>query len=472
MMNRERLAASLAFASTLLPVSAGAAAPAAAPPRAPNIVLIVADDLGWGDVPWHGGPLALPHLDRLRREGVELTRHYVTPLCTPTRVALMTGRYPTRFGVTIPRNQQVLPESTVTLAEALRARDYETALIGKWHLGSSPEWGPRRHGFDRSFGSLAGGIGPYDHRYKRGPFMETWHVDGERVTMEGHVTDLIAAEAERWVGERDPARPFFLYLPFTAPHIPVKEPAEWRERVPAGIQPESRRHYAASLLHMDAAIGRVMAALERRGVADQTVVVFTSDNGADPDVPNADPDYPEDGYTAGPGGGSNAPLRGGKRELLEGGIRVPALVWAPGRLPPGRFEAPVHAIDWMPTLTGLADFRPAVDPKWDGVDVWPRLSGRASAKARSLYFAGPWALTTAVLEDPWKLHVYEDGTREEVELYHLGRDPAERHNVAEREPERVSALRARLQAFQAADSDAVVPGSDDGAPAPSFIRRR
>ncbi|MGH7959169.1 MAG: sulfatase-like hydrolase/transferase, partial [Opitutaceae bacterium] len=329
---------------SLLSCAAVSGAPAV---TRPNIVIIVADDLGWGDVGWHGSSIKTPQLDRLVRAGVELDQHYVSPMCSPTRAAILSGRYASRFGVTGAQNELVYPPDTVTLARALRQAGYATAITGKWHLGSKKEWGPNKFGFDHSYGAFAGGTGPYDHRYKKGEYTSNWHRNGEFISEEGHVTDLIAREAIRWIESRD-AEPFFLYLPFTAPHIPIDEPVRWLDLYPT-VEPLSRRHYAASVTHMDDAVGQVVAALDRSGKLANTVIVFTSDNGATPDVRNDDTQYPGS-YPVGPAGGSNLPLRGKKTELWEGGIRVPAFVYWPQKLKPSKFTAPVHAADWMPTL--------------------------------------------------------------------------------------------------------------------------
>src|SRR6266567_8291918 len=164
-------------------------------PQPPNIVLFLADDLGWADVPWHGSPYKMPNLAALAQQSVRLESHYVHPMCSPTRAALMTGRYASRFGVTAAQNARALPWNTVTLATALKSAGYETAITGKWHLGSLPDQGPQKFGFDHGYGSLAGGCGPLNHRYKEGEFTQTWHRNGQLVEEEGHVTDLIAREA-------------------------------------------------------------------------------------------------------------------------------------------------------------------------------------------------------------------------------------------------------------------------------------
>ncbi|HRH95034.1 MAG TPA: sulfatase-like hydrolase/transferase, partial [Prosthecobacter sp.] len=228
-----------------------------AAPLRPNLVFIMADDLGWADVAFHGGNAPTPHLDKLVSEGLELTHHYVAPVCSPTRTGLMTGRCWSRFGVTSPQNNRALPWDTVTLPRALKSAGYETCLTGKWHLGSKPEWGPNHYGFDHSYGSLAGGVGPWNHFYKKGEFSVTWHRDEKLMTESGHVTDLITREACEWIAGRKDT-PFFLYVPFTAVHLPLKEPEEWLAKVPAGITGDVPRHYAACIMHLDDAVGKII----------------------------------------------------------------------------------------------------------------------------------------------------------------------------------------------------------------------
>ena len=168
----------------------------------PNIVFMIADDLGWADVAFHGGNAPTPHLDRLASEGLELMQHYVAPVCSPTRAGFLTGRCWSRFGITTPTNSLGLPPETVTLPRALKSQGYDTFLGGKWHLGSLPKWGPNHFGFDHSYGSLAGGISPWNHRYKKGQFTVTWHRNHELIDETGHVTDLLTDEAVRWIDER------------------------------------------------------------------------------------------------------------------------------------------------------------------------------------------------------------------------------------------------------------------------------
>jgi arylsulfatase A-like enzyme len=192
----------------------------------PNFVIILADDLGYGDVGFQGGQAKTPHLDKLAGEGIRLTAHYVHPMCSPTRAALLTGRYASRFGVTGAQNEQAFPFGTPTIASVLSGSGYDTALIGKWHLGSGLDTPPNRFGFGYSYGLLAGGATPDTHEYKMGPHQRTWHRNGTLLDEEGHITDLITKDAVKWIDERTD-KPFFLYVPYTAVHVPINEPEQW-----------------------------------------------------------------------------------------------------------------------------------------------------------------------------------------------------------------------------------------------------
>jgi arylsulfatase A-like enzyme len=419
----------------------------------PNVVFMIADDLGWADVAFHGGNTPTPHLDRLAREGVELTQHYVAPVCSPTRSALLSGRYWSRFGVTNPQNERAYPWDTVTLPRVLKEVGYDTAITGKWHLGSLPEQGPRKFGFDHSYGSLAGGVGPWNHRYKSGPFTQTWHRDDVLIQEEGHVTDLIAKEAVEWITSRG-EKPFFLYVPFTAVHLPIKEPEEYLARVPAAITGDVPRQYAACVMHLDDAVGRIVAALDATGKRNNTLVVFTSDNGGSW-AENNDTKYPDDVYPSGKLPGNNVPWRGQKGQLYEGGIHVAAVANWPGRLSPGKLESPVHIVDWMPTICALAGATTGDGLKWDGTNLWPLLTGHTAAQPRTLYWAGTGFRTQAVRQGDWKLIVTPGATGEKAELFNLASDPGEASDLAAAQPDRVAALRRVLAEISQADRDAV-----------------
>jgi len=412
----------------------------------PNILVIVSDDQGWGDIGYNDPEIRSPNLDKLAENGVRLDCHYVQPQCTPTRVALMTGRYPSRFGphCTKASNDQAYPLGTLTMASMLKDLGYETALIGKWHMGSKPVWGPNRYGFDSSYGSLAGAVGMYDHRYRLDtPYTQTWHRNLEFIEEEGHSTDLIAREAVQWL-ERKRDKPFFLYLPFNAVHTPLVEEEKWLKQN-EHIEHEDRRLYAAAVTHMDWAVGEVVEALERIGQRENTLIVFTSDNGA------IVTGYPGDNYPppdpALDDFSSNGPFRGKKGQVYEGGMRVPAFVHWPGHLDHRTVDAPIHAVDWVPTLANRLGYTPKEDPKWDGENVWPLLSGEAdSASDRVLYWV--WGGESdrervALRQGGWK--ILREGREGVWELYNLAVDPSEKNDLASSDPERMKVLKSLFE---------------------------
>jgi arylsulfatase A-like enzyme len=429
---------------------AGATLRAAEPPR-PNILLIVADDLGWGDVGWHGGFSQTPNLDQLVRSGVELDQHYVQPVCTPTRTALMSGRYPGRFGPHTLRasNLRAMPLGTTTLASALKSLGYSTYQTGKWHLGARPEWGPSAFGFDHGYGTLPGAADPWTHKYRAGsPYVDSWHRDGKPLREEGNATDLIAAEAVRRIEEK--RSPWFLYVPFHAVHTPVDAPEEFKELY-AGVRfhddpqkQDSRLRLAAMVSQLDAKVGQFVEALKRTGQRDNTLILFTSDNGGITS--------PRNEYVGNVGdsplNSDNDPLRGQKGQVYEGGIRVCALANWPGTLAPRKFTTPMHVVDWFPTLAGMLGYRPEADLHWDGIDQWPALTNaEASRSPRTIYIALP--KICALRHGDWKL-IAPRGAGD-VQLYNIAQDPSEKNNVAGVEPGKVAELRELLAAHQAKD---------------------
>lgn len=421
--------------------------PAAARPSAarPNIVFILADDMGWADVGYHGSTIRTPHIDRLAQEGVRFDRHYVMPTCTPTRVGFLSGRYPSRFGVTAPAYGRIFDDDTVTLAQALRDSGYRTSIAGKWHMGSPPDHTPLKYGFDTSYGYFHGQIDPYTHHYKTG--VPSWHRNDQYLDEKGHATDLITDEAVRVI-ESQHDRPFFLYLNYSVPHYPLDEPAEWTSLYEDTIAEPSRRLLAASITHMDHGIGRIVEALHEAGLRENTLIVFVSDNGGQQSW-HSNTEY-KGRYADKPHTvlGDNRPLRGWKGQVYEGGIRVPALACWPGDLKPGRSEALVHIVDWMPTLCGLVGYRPSRDLRWDGRDVWPAICGEAEPSGqRLLYWKTPNA--SAVRSGDWKLVLANDGRN--AQLYDLASDPYEKNDLASRDPARVAELRLAWTKFAAAD---------------------
>lgn len=418
-------------------------------PARPNILFIVADDLGWGDVGWHDGFAKTPNLDRLVREGVELDQHYVQPVCTPTRTALLSGRYPGRFGphALAPSNLRAMPPGTVTLAAALRSLGYRTYQAGKWHLGSRPEWGPTQYGFDHGYGTLTGAADPWTHKYRRGPYESTWHRDGVRLDEEGNATELIAAEAIRRIEEG--RSPWFVYVAFHAVHTPVDAPEAFK-RLYDGVKfhadpvlHESRLRMAAMIAQLDAKVGQFVEALEKTGQRDNTLIVFTSDNGGIESLKNA---YVGDVGDS-PLNSENDPLRGQKNTLYEGGTRVCAFVNWPGRLEPRKHAAPMHAVDWFPTLANLVGYKPKANLAWDGVDQWPALAGKASpSKPRTIYIA--MRNGCALRHGDWKLIVRANS---KPELFNIAADPYETQDVAANHPQTVAELQTLLARQQSLD---------------------
>ena len=419
----------------------------------PNIVFIIADDLGWADVAFHGGNAPTPNLDKLAKNGLELAQHYVAPVCSPTRTGLMTGRCWSRFGVTTPQNELALPPETVTLPRALKTVGYSTCLIGKWHLGSLPKWGPNHFGFDHSYGSLAGGISPWNHRYKQGPFSRTWHRNENLIEETGHVTDLLTEEAVEWI-ESHASAPFFLYVPYTAVHLPIKEPEEWLNRVPKSITGDVPRHYAACVMHFDDAVGQIVVALEKAGVRENTLLVFTSDNGGST-AENNDLKYPDDNCPNGKLTGNNHPLKGRKGDVYEGGTRVPTIVSWPSRVKAGTVSNPIQITDWMPTFCSLAGYKPEQDLNWDGTDLTGVLLKHAPLPDRPIYTVGPQGRAAALRYGEWKLIVQGTGEGKKFELYNVSEDPGESKNLVEADPKRVEEMLTRLQQAARRDRDSV-----------------
>ncbi|MFT3972306.1 MAG: arylsulfatase [Amaricoccus sp.] len=351
----------------------------------PHILYILADDLGFADVGFRGSDIATPHLDALAATGARLDQFHTQPMCTPTRTAFLTGRYPLRCGLqtgVIPSGADYgLATDEFLLPEALKAAGYRTARVGKWHLGHGDrKFWPRRRGFDSFYGPLVGEIDPFTHQAHGAT---DWYRDDTLLVEDGYDTDLFGAEAVRLIGGHDPATPLFLYLAFTAPHTPYQAPQPWIERY-AHIEDPSRRAYAAMISAMDDQIGKVVAALEARGMREDTLILFHSDNGG-----TRDKMFVGEGAVGGELPASNAPLRAGKGTLYEGGTRVVALANWPGHLAPGSAEGVLHVVDMMPTLAGLAGAALDRAKPLDGRDVWPALSTGAAGRDEMVYNVEP-----------------------------------------------------------------------------------
>ena len=428
-------------------------------PSRPNILLIVADDLGWSDTGWHGGFAKTPHMDQLVREGIELDQHYVQPVCTPTRTALMSGRYPGRFGphALAPSNLRAMPIGTVTLAAALKSLGYYTCQSGKWHLGARAEWGPTHFGFDHGYGTMTGAADPWTHKYRHGPYEDTWHRDGKRLDETGNATELIAAEAVRRIQEKK--SPWFMYVPFHAVHTPVDAPEEYRNLY-QGVHfhddpqlQDSRLRMAAMVSQLDAKIGQLVETLERTDQRTNTLIIFTSDNGGIESLKNAYVGTVGDSLL----NSENDPLRGQKATLYEGGIRVCAFMNWRGTLEPRKHTIPMHVADWFPTIAAIVGYLPPHDLSWDGINQWPTLASTAAQPPdRHIYVASRHG--QMLRYGDWKLIAPLKGDRE---LYNLAVDPFEKQDCASSHPEILEQLAARLSAEFAKDNPVLPPDLAD-----------
>lgn len=431
------------FGEIALAALLAAAAGAPAAPR-PNIVHIVADDLGWKDVGFNGcQDIKTPNLDALAAGGAKLTQFYVQPMCTPTRACLMTGRYPFRYGLqtaVIPSvSAYGLDTGEWLMPQCLKEEGYRTAIIGKWHLGHADrKYWPRQRGFDYQYGAMIGELDYFTHE-EHGVL--DWFRDNQPVREEGYTTTLIGRDAARQIEGHDTSVPLYLYLAFNAPHTPYQAPKEYVDRYP-GIQDATRRTYAGMVACLDDEVGRVVAAIEKRGMRDNTLILFHSDNGGTRNAMFAGvmADMSKVKIPC-----DNGPYRDGKGTLYEGATRVCALANWPGHIRPGAVDGIIHAVDIYPTLAALAGASTAKCRPLDGVDVWETISrGDPSPRSEIVYNVEPFR--AAVRRDDWKL-VWHTLLPPAVELFDLARDPSERNNLAERHPDKVDELQRRIEAL-------------------------
>lgn len=413
--------------------------PASAKDAPPHILYIVADDIGWKDVGFHGAEdIKTPNLDKLAAEGSRLDRFYVQPMCTPTRAALMTGRYPFRYGlqtIVIPsKGTYGLATDEYTLPQTLKDAGYRTEMIGKWHLGHADrKYWPRQRGFDYHYGAVLGEIDYFTHSAHD---VLDWQRDNKPVVEEGYVTQLLGADAVKRIEGHDASKPLFLYLAFTAAHTPYQATPEYLEKY-KHIEDETRRAYAGQITCMDDEIGKVLATLEKKGMRKDTLIVFHGDNGGTRDARMT-------------GEGSvktvpcdNGPLKAGKGTLYEGGTRVPAFANWPGHVPAGEVKDLIHVVDMLPTLAKLAGASTAKSKPLDGMDVWPALAnGKPSGRDEIIYNVEPFR--GAVRKGDWKL-VWRAVLPSSLELYNVAEDPNESTNLADKNPEMVKTLQARIE---------------------------
>lgn len=431
----------------------------------PHIVYIVSDDQGWKDVGFHGSDIRTPNLDQLAQGGVRLEQFYAQPMCTPSRAALMTGRYPHRYGLqtlVIPSaGRYGLSTEEWLLPQALRSAGYRTAIVGKWHLGHADrKYWPMQRGFDSQYGPLLGEIDYFTHSAHG---TRDWFRNEQSSVESGYVTDLIGREAVRLIEAHDASTPLFLYVAFTAPHSPYQAPQAHLDRYADQADP-ARRAYAAMISAMDEQIGEVVRALERRGMREDTLIVFQSDNGGPRSAKfTGEVDMSKSTIPA-----DNGPYRDGKGTLYEGGTRVVALANWPGRIPSGSVvDQPLHVVDMFPTLSGLAGADTGKSKPLDGYDAWSTLSaGKPSPRTEVVYDVEPFR--AALRQDDWKL-VWQATLPSRVELFNLAQDPGEQHDVAAMHPEKVASLKQRIESLSREAVAPLIMGEALGAVKPALF---
>ena len=405
----------------------------------PNIVFILADDLGFKDVGYHDGRIKTPNIDKLASEGVRLEQFYVQPVCSPTRSSLMTGRYPMRYGLQVgvvrPWAQYGLPLEERTLAQALREAGYTTAICGKWHLGHlDSRYLPTARGFDHQYGHYNGALNYFTHIRDKGL---DWHRNDEPLQEEGYTTDLLADESVRLIERHDLSRPLFLYVPFNAVHSPFQAPEPYIDMY-KNIKAKNKRIYAGMVTCMDDAIGRIISAIDKRGMRRNTLIIFCSDNG-------------------GVGGiADNGSLRGHKAQLYEGGVRVPATATWTGVLKAGAVvQEPLHIVDMYPTLIKLAGGNLKQPQPLDGRDAWPTIAeGKPSPHEDILLNVTPG--NGAIRCGDWKLvhngDIGANSTGEKAdqnifEIFNLAEDPYEKNDLSGKNPQKLRELKRRLEFY-------------------------
>jgi arylsulfatase A-like enzyme len=420
-------------------------------PAKPNIIFIMFDDLGNADLGYRGSDIKTPAIDKLATGGVRLESFYGMMVCTPSRAALMTGRYPMRYGlqtlVIFPSHTYGLATDERTLPQALKEAGYSTAIIGKWHLGHADQkYWPQNRGFDYFYGNL---VGETDYFTRERGGVIDWQRNGKFLKEDGYYTDLIGDDAVKLIENYDAKKPLFLYVASLAPHSPYQAPAKYTDLYKDTIKDEKRRTYAAMITAMDLQIGRIVAALEKKKMLDNTLIFFATDNGGSTSALFATgARSPEE--RAASGGvdlqhkppASNAPFRAGKGSLYEGGVRVAAFANWPGKLKPGVVNEPLHMVDVMPTLLALAGGKGSDSHPFDGKDMWPTLTGEKPSPHEDILI-NVEAVRGAVRKGNWKLFKWAT-LPGKTELYDLSKDPGEKDNVADQHPEIVKDLEARL----------------------------
>ncbi len=408
--------------------------------KLPNIVIIVADDLGYGDVGFHGSDIKTPNLDRLAREGAQLEQFYSCPMCSPTRAGLMTGRYPIRFGmmrsVVPPRREYGLPVEEETIAEMIAKAGYKhRAIVGKWHIGHRKQkWLPQNQGFTYSEGCYNGAI---DYFSLERDGIPDWHKNDKPMTKNGYATDLIGQSAIEFIESVPADEPFFLYVPFNAPHSPFQAKTEDIANYPN--REGKKRIYAAMVDCMDQNIGEIISCLEKRAQLDNTFILFFSDNGGVSNV------------------ASNGPLKGAKLTPYQGGIRVAAAArWPDGGISGGvTINEIMGYIDVFPTVMDIAQYKGKPQNKLDGISVLKSLQGKTMKDRHWFTYLDQSPAKTekiAVLNKQWKLVVHRGAPdslsiQPNYELFSINEDPNEINNLANHYPQEIESMMKEFEKF-------------------------
>ncbi|MBD0823718.1 sulfatase-like hydrolase/transferase [Aestuariibaculum marinum] len=408
-----------------------------------NVLVIIADDAGWNDVGYNGSEVKTPNIDSLANHGVKLNRFYVNPTCSPSRVSLLTGMPSSRIGVVAPisgKSNKTLPDSITTLPQALKRKNYQNALFGKWHLGLDISNGPNAFGFDYSYGFLHGQIDQYTHRYKNGD--ASWYRNDRMIDEDGHTTDLVTKEAIQWlIKKRDTTKNFYVQLAYSAPHFPLQEEEKWKAPYYKTIKDSSRVDFAAAMTHMDDAIGKVLKTLKEQRLDENTLVIFISDNGA---MENWYPTYQYDGKFKGNDVlGSNFPLRDWKTSNYEGAIRVPAIAYFRGKLSAEANSNYMAISDVMPTILSLIGEN--IPQYVEGVNVWPSIENSKIETNHDIYVRGH--IQESLIHKPYKIirNRHKDGLPALYQLYNIESDPEEKNNLIDEQTEIAETMKTLLQ---------------------------
>ena len=436
--------------------------------RRPNVIILLVDDLGWADISLRGAPFKTPNIDSLFKEGVTLNRFYTTPICSPTRAALMTGRDPLKLGVAYSvimpwMNNGIHPDEHF-MSESFQKNGYQTAMFGKWHLGHSQEiFHPNQRGFDDFYGHLHTEVGYFS------PFLNQGGVDfqknGVTINDKGYSTFLLAREASNWINSRDKEKPFFMYVPFIAPHTPLEAPknliekyrdledlrkptrnisADRAREFSKTLAPSARPLYAAVVDALDQAIGEILTTIEEAGIEDETIILFSSDNG---------------GATYGGGGADNFPLRGGKGDTFEGSIRVVAALKWKGKIQAGSsLDQIMTVMDVFPTLSSASGINMKNTKMIDGRNMWPAITKQEDIPLKDdIYFVSEIPnyghFHTTVFNNKWKL-VQSISTslleiKVENKLFDISNDPYEFQDLASQKPNLVKDMAEKIRNWRA-----------------------